>query len=510
MNLEDKPNRQSFFSTIWDKPTRLMLFFMLFAGIFWTVQCSLLQNILGLDVLEAISWGAQKTLGHAKHPPLSGWVGYFFSCLSGHADWSLYLAAQLSIMVGVWFVYKLGRMFYDEYAACTAALLLFFLFYYTPSETKFSTYFLEMALQPIMAYCFFKALREKRYYQWLLFGLFCGLGILNKYSTMLLLAGFLLVFFLNKEYRKQFFSWGPWLAVIIFLLVITPHLIWLEQHNFACLRHIGNRMVKEHSCFLPLLVIAGAVYPLAMQGAVMLLSTILRKPTLIRKKIDQETMRWSLTLTLVPACFYIAISLAGSGVIMMWFCAVASWTGIAVVAAYPFVIDREIFKRVYCLLLLFFFCLAVGTSCDLLFSSRNRLHSTPEAIVKPVLAFWQSHRSNPIPAVVGEPWLALVIENYTKERPGACMLNDDVDFELYRERILEKGALLIGKPGDFTQFLEKIQSPKLKFEQIDYEFKARLGRTKKSSFFVAYYPSRTEREQAPKKGIENFQKNETK
>ena len=43
---------------------------------------SLLQNHLGLDILETISWGAQWEWGHFKHPPLSGWLGYLFSLLS--------------------------------------------------------------------------------------------------------------------------------------------------------------------------------------------------------------------------------------------------------------------------------------------------------------------------------------------------------------------------------------------------------------------------------------------
>ena len=128
MNSECGGKQKSFFSSLWDRPVNLMLFFMAFAMVFWTVQCSLLQNILGLDILETITWGAQMTLGHSKHPPLSGWVGYFFSVLSGHSDWSLYFAAQLSLMTGAWFVYKLARMFWDEYASAVAALLLFFLF----------------------------------------------------------------------------------------------------------------------------------------------------------------------------------------------------------------------------------------------------------------------------------------------------------------------------------------------------------------------------------------------
>ena len=123
----------------------------------------------------------------------------------------------------------------------------------------------------------------------------------------------------------------------------------------------------------------------------------------------------------------------------------------------------------------------------------------PSAIVDPALAFWHSKRSDPVPVVVGERWWAAVIENYSEGRPPACEVNDDVFFELYRDRIFEKGALLAGDPEAFADFIRKTGYRELKFQSIDYEFKALLGRKKKSSFSVAYYPSRAEREQAEKK-----------
>lgn len=488
-------------AVLWDKPEIALLLFMGAAALVWTLQCSLLQNILGLDILETITWGAQMTWGHSKHPPLSGWLGYFFSVISGHADWSLYLAAQLFLMIGVWYVYKLAGIFMDKYSAAVSAILLFFLFYYNPSETKFSTYFVEIALRPVMAYYFFTALRDRRTYQWLLFGLFCGLGMLNKYSTVLLLAAFLAVFFLNREYRKQFLSPGPWLALLVFLLVISPHLKWLGDHDYACLRHVGHRMTDRHDWYLPILVVAATLYPFVMQAGVLFLACLPDYRKWTRKAPQPEIVRWALILTLVPSVFFVLISLFGSGVILMWFCSLASWTGIAVVAAFPFAVNREMFKRVYLLLLLFTCGMFIGTSIDLLYGTRARIHATPQSIVEPARAFWNSRRSDPIPVVIGDRWFAAVIENYSEGRPPACEVNDDVFFDLYRDTILEKGALLIGKPESLMGFVKKTGYP-LEFKPVTYEFRSLLGRTRKSSFVLAYFPSRAERE----KKTENVQK----
>jgi 4-amino-4-deoxy-L-arabinose transferase-like glycosyltransferase len=96
------------FSPLWDNPRNGVFLVLIFTVAAWTIQCSCLQSVLGLDVLEAISWGKNyDTWGNVKHPPLSGWIALAFTTLSGGRDWSLYLAAQLSLATGIWFTYLL-------------------------------------------------------------------------------------------------------------------------------------------------------------------------------------------------------------------------------------------------------------------------------------------------------------------------------------------------------------------------------------------------------------------
>ena len=180
---------------LFDHPGKTVLFFALLIAGFYTLQCTLFQNILGLDVLETITWGAQGVMGHTKHPPLSGWIGYAVSKICGHHDFGMYLAAQLCLAGGVIFVYRTARLFLDPYRSGTAALLLYFLFYYNPSETKFCTYPLEMLLVPVTVYFFFKALQSGKRFHWAASGIFAGLGILNKYSCGLFLIALAVIFF---------------------------------------------------------------------------------------------------------------------------------------------------------------------------------------------------------------------------------------------------------------------------------------------------------------------------
>ena len=476
------------FSALTRNPVKALLLFMGCAACFWTLQCSLLQNHLGLDILETISWGAQGEWGHFKHPPLSGWLGYLFSLLSGHSDWSLYLAAQLCLMIGAWHVYKVARLFLDEYSSVTAALLLFFLFYYNPSETKFSTYFVEIALSPITTYFFFKSLMQKKIYLWVIFGFCCGLGLLNKYTAGLLFIGFLIIFFANAEYRKQIFSWGPWIAIVVFLAVIAPHIRWLFQNDFACFRHVGNRIHEEQPWHIPFLALSSALYPFVVQIVVLTIASIPGIRKRIREKVRRDVLIPALILTLIPNIFFVLLTLCGNGIVMMWFCTVESWTGLASVALFPFRIDEGIFRRIYLMLVILTLCLFVGTTVDLLAKPRLRIHTEPKDLIAHVDAFWKTKSKEPVSVVVGDQWEATFCENYMPGRPPACPLTDPVSIRLHRDLIREKGALLIGSPEKFTDFLREFGHPEIEFTEFRIEFRTRIGKKKSKRLQVAYLP----------------------
>jgi len=159
-----------------------------------------------------------------------------------------------------------------------------------------------------------------------------------------------------------------------------------------------------------------------------------------------------------------------------------------VVAVFPFVITRDIFRRLFLLLVIYTAFLFVGTSIDLLVSSRPRLHSRPEEIVKPALAFWNERSGGrPVPVVVGDRWLSGVIENYSPGRPPACEVDDEVFFDLYKDRIAREGALLIAtEPGDFAGFLKQIGSPHIEFTRVSIAYKAPWGKTRKLRVFLGY------------------------
>ena len=497
--------------TAFDRPEFILGVLVVAAMIAWTLQHSLLQRVFGIDIYETIVWGEEFQWGHSKHPPLSGWLGYFFSWVTGHRDWGLYLASQLCFGVGIFFTFLTARQFFDRYRAAAAALLLYFFYYMPHQEMKFCTYLVEIAIAPLAAYLLIKGLRQNKWWQWLLLGAVCGLGILNKYSFGLVMAGFVLVVLTRKEYLRRLASPGPYLTILAFLAVISPHLKWLVEHNFVCFGHVGSRLEGPRNVLLPLLVLGMALFPLAMEAFVLVLALLPGAPRRDGGKWfslagwdsaarNREALHFAGIISLLPGMVYLSLSLLNMDIILMWFCSVASLSGIIVVSLLPVEIDRRLFKRLSILSAVFVMAFFIGTTVDLMFRTNKRLHIYPGPVVAAAEKFWKekSGSDEPIPVVVGGLRFAALVDHYSAQHPPVCDPEDKIMIALYRERIRQRGALLIDSDKkDFDEFLKHCrfeggEGIKVDFKEFQVEARAPFGKKKKREFVLGYLPPGTE------------------
>ena len=83
------------------------------------------------------------------------------------------------------------------------------------------------------------ALSTQHSLNWLFFGLFAGLGLMNKHS--MLFFGFSLVIgLLLTDKRKVFLNKYFWLGGVIAFLIFLPNIIWQINNNFATLELLTN------------------------------------------------------------------------------------------------------------------------------------------------------------------------------------------------------------------------------------------------------------------------------
>ena len=117
--------------------------------------------------------------------------------------------------------------------------------------------------------CVLHGLRTGRTWPWLLAGLLIALGILAKYTMVLVFPTVLLALLLEPEFRAVLRRPGPYLGTLLELTGFIPILIWNSHHDWVSFRHVaGQAGVGGRSAFDPLGPLAMVTGQLAVVGPV--------------------------------------------------------------------------------------------------------------------------------------------------------------------------------------------------------------------------------------------------
>lgn len=473
-------------------PERVLFWLIAVIAILWTVQCTILQPVLGRDILETVTWGATWQLGHTKHPPLSGWIGYLTALASSWSNSAMYFIAQIFLAIGVFYTWKLAREFFDRHEAALAALLLYTLFYYNPSSMKFCSHFVEAAFMPAFVYYFIAGTKRQRIVDWVFFGFFGALAILGKYAAWMVLFACFLYMIFDREARKSFLKPGAWIGTAVLLALLAPHLVWLAQHDFCCLRHLERRVDDDPvPWYWSLLVIGTALLPLVIQGAMLAAAYFpWRRTGAERVPVRREGLKLALFLSGVPAAILLAIAVSGRDVVLMWFSFLASWTGMMTVGLWPYRVTPKLFRNVCIVTALYTLVMLIGTTADMLFIPRLRCHTDPAEIVRQAQDFYRKNSGGKeIPFVIGDRWLAGVVQFYAPNHPKSFDVEDFVTIDVFRDEIRRRGALLVGSRKKLQSMLPEMTEG-AQFVKFKVLYRALFGEEDDYESCFVYVPGR--------------------
>ncbi|MEO6454178.1 MAG: glycosyltransferase family 39 protein, partial [Ginsengibacter sp.] len=178
-------------------------------------------------------YGEHLALSYYDHPPLIAYILRFFTSIFGKKVFVLKLADSLVTFISIFSFYKLALLFLSRHSA-QKALILFF--------STFMVTILSLVSTPDVPLILFWTLSlltlyhavflEKRYY-WIWSGIIMGLAFDSKYTGLFLPMGILLFILLSNRYRKLIFCGWLWLCLFVFLITISPVIIWNVKNNFA-------------------------------------------------------------------------------------------------------------------------------------------------------------------------------------------------------------------------------------------------------------------------------------
>jgi hypothetical protein len=201
---------------------------LLQAGI-WTLVPWLFYASPPGEVADVIAIGHGFPFGSELGPPLAYWFAEIAFRLGGLAG--VYVLSQLCVIVTFWAVFQLGSVMVGERHAALATLLMTGITTLSVATPDFGPAILSMPLWALALLHFWRAIGLDQRGYWYALAVDIGLLLLTTYMG-LILAILLLVFvfvFVTGRGTVQLRTMHPWLAGIIVVAMLFPHLVWIDQ-----------------------------------------------------------------------------------------------------------------------------------------------------------------------------------------------------------------------------------------------------------------------------------------
>lgn len=194
-------------------------------------------------------------LSYFDQPPLFLWLSGLSTKLFGVNNLALRLPALMFFIGTQWLLFLITKRFFNSWAGFFALLTLNLSFVFTvPVAAWFqpdaplmffwllSCYFLvklffsDEQLEPEKL-----ANTKNAYFWWICFGVSLGLTILSKYHAVLLVAGAFIFAVLDPRQQRWFRHPGPYLAMVIALVISLPVIIWNYENDWISFTFQGSR-----------------------------------------------------------------------------------------------------------------------------------------------------------------------------------------------------------------------------------------------------------------------------
>jgi 4-amino-4-deoxy-L-arabinose transferase-like glycosyltransferase len=198
-------------------------------ALLWTLVPALVYSAPPGDVALTLATGHEWVAGSRLGPPLANWLAEIAFGLAGHHMIGVYLLSQICVVISFWAVFALGRSIVGAHHALMAVLLMTGIIAFSVPTPEFGPSVLAMPLTALAWLQFWRALGEGKRRYWFVLGIDLGLLLLTTYAG-LIAAGLILLFTVaTARGRASATTLEPWLGGMIAVLVVFPHLIWIDR-----------------------------------------------------------------------------------------------------------------------------------------------------------------------------------------------------------------------------------------------------------------------------------------
>jgi len=392
--------------------------------IFWTFIPSITNQNLPLDTIEALAWGSNLDWGFNKHPPMSAFFPEVFFQIFGSQDWIYYLLSQIFVLTSFYYVFKFSKEFFNnDLLGLISILLIEAIYFYNFTTPEFNVNVCQLPFWSLTVYFSWKIYngKEVRFTDCFLVGLFAAFGFLSKYLFIYLLASIDLLFvyliFIKKD-RK--FDFKYLITLEVFLIVLVPHLIWLNNNEFITITYGLARTGLEQSILIdhikfPLIFLikqVGLLIPF------LILVWLLVKKIKFKFDLKDKRLLFLLAINILPILLMFLTSVVtGSKIRTMWMTPFYLFFGTLFIYVFQSQINIKKLKP-FMIGFIFLFFLSPILYAYVSISKDDKRTDYPgkEIAIKTQYAWDQLFKSK-INVVYGNEWNAGNLSYHLKSRP---------------------------------------------------------------------------------------------
>ena len=402
------------------KNTSKIFFLFLIIHLFvWTLIPSLTNVNLPLDTIEALAWGSNLDWGFNKHPPMSAFAIEFFYQIFGSQDWAYYFLSQIFVISAFFVVWIFSKEFFKNENYCLiSVLLLEGIYFYNFTTPEFNVNVCQLPFWALSVLYAWKGFKYNKTSDWLLFGLFAALGILSKYLFIYLLIA-MDVFFLYMIAKKKV-NFKSLITLVPFLLVLSPHLIWLTENDYITIAYglqrtgTGDQNILDH--FLHPLIFLGKQIGILIPFFVMFLFLVSKLKSKFNFK--DKKLLFLLTINIIPIILmFLTSMIMGVKIRTMWMTPFYLFLGVLFVYLFEKRIDLKKTNKFVTVFLILFLLTPIIYSYVSISKTDKRTDYPGKEIARLVENRWDKNFSNEIGIVVGDEWFGGNLSYHLNSRP---------------------------------------------------------------------------------------------
>jgi hypothetical protein len=208
------------------------------------------------DELYFIALGKHLALGYVDVPPLVPALHALSRVLFGESLLAVHIFPSLAGAATLVFVCLITRELGGRLFATGVAALGFII---APVWLILDSFFcydsIDQLVLAIFLYLLVRLVRTENRRLWIALGVTAGIAFMTK-ATILFLGPGLLIALLATKHRRHLLTPWPWIAVGIFLVIISPYVIWQSVNHWPTIAYWGRYGSQKlyHSSFPEYLV----------------------------------------------------------------------------------------------------------------------------------------------------------------------------------------------------------------------------------------------------------------